>query len=368
MRILMTTDTVGGVWTFTRELASGLLDAGCEVTLVSFGQLPNDAQQQWCDCVRRQWGARFHFIADDAPLEWMQQNDRAYAQPASLLLRLAAQRDVDILHSNQFCFGALPIDLPKVVTAHSDVLSWAAACRNGELEDSPWLRQYRSLVQAGIAGAQTIVAPTRWMLDALRVNFELPEEDCRVVPNGRSLPTPPHSPRKLQAVSAGRLWDEAKNAALLVEVRSPIPLLLAGDSSCEASTAPASLGAVGLLGTLAEADLLALFQESEFYLCPSKYEPFGLAPLEAALSGCAVLANDIPSLREVWQGGALYFHDADSLSALLTALRSDPRRRAEARARSYARAQLYSRERMTSAYLSLFEQALTHERTAAHVA
>ena len=33
MRILMTTDTVGGVWTFTQELAGGLLEQGCAVAL-----------------------------------------------------------------------------------------------------------------------------------------------------------------------------------------------------------------------------------------------------------------------------------------------------------------------------------------------
>jgi len=37
------------------------------------------------------------------------------------------------------------------------------------------------------------------------------------------------------------------------------------------------------------------------------YEPFGLAPLEAALSRCAIVANDIPSLREVWGSAAMYF-------------------------------------------------------------
>ena len=57
-----------------------------------------------------------------------------------------------------------------------------------------------------------------------------------------------------------------------------------------------------MLGPLAEEDLLALFQESAIYLCTSRYEPFGLAPLEAALCGCAVVANDIESLREVWGG------------------------------------------------------------------
>ena len=42
-----------------------------------------------------------------------------------------------------------------------------------------------------------------------------------------------------------------------------------------------------------------LLAHAAIYIATSKYEPFGLAPLEAALSGCALVANDIPSLAEV---------------------------------------------------------------------
>ena len=49
------------------------------------------------------------------------------------------------------------------------------------------------------------------------------------------------------------------------------------------------------------------------YVSSSVYEPFGLAPLEAALCGCAVVANDIGSLREVWGEAAIYFSGAREL-------------------------------------------------------
>src|SRR5208282_331116 len=37
MHVLITTDTVGGVWNYTRELVTGLSRRGIRVTLVSFG-------------------------------------------------------------------------------------------------------------------------------------------------------------------------------------------------------------------------------------------------------------------------------------------------------------------------------------------
>jgi glycosyltransferase involved in cell wall biosynthesis len=367
MRILITTDTIGGVWTFTRELTTGLLEAGCEIVLVSFGPSPNVQQQQWADDMQRHWRSHFHFVANNAPLEWMQSNGSAYTQPARSLLHLIQALQIDVLHCNQFCFGALPIDQPKVITAHSDVLSWARACRADKLDDSDWLSRYRALIGNGLAGAQAIVAPTRWMLEALNKSFDLPG-DCRVIANGRSISPASQKLRKLQAITAGRLWDEAKNIALLGEVSSPIPLLVAGDSSCDGAGAPSALGIVRMLGPLAEDDLLTMFQESELYICTSRYEPFGLAPLEAALCGCAILANDIPSLREVWQDGALYFNDAASLSELLHQLHGDRKQLAKEKARSLVQAQVYSREQMTSSYLTLFRQVLARDNEVAYVA
>ena len=50
------------------------------------------------------------------------------------------------------------------------------------------------------------------------------------------------------------------------------------------------------------------------YALPARYEPFGLSILEAALSGCALVIGDIPSLREIWADAALFVpsdgHDA----------------------------------------------------------
>jgi glycosyltransferase involved in cell wall biosynthesis len=361
MRVLMTTDTVGGVWTFTQELAASLLHSGCAVALVSMGRRPSKEQHTWAEGLTRAWKSSFCYEALDTPLEWMPQNEYAYASAAPFLMEMARNFQPNLLHSNQFCFGHLPLSIPKIITVHSDVLSWAASCRDGKLEDSAWLRQYLRLVNSGLAGAGCVVAPTRWMLHALARNFPLPESTA-VVSNGRTLNAAPSAIRKLQAVTAGRLWDEAKNISILREVQSPIPLLVAGESG--ASTA----GHITSLGPLSQNDLLALFRESTIYICISRYEPFGLAPMEAALCGCAVIANDIPSLREVWADGALYFSGVEPLSDLLRELCDSPERLRAARTQSFQRAGLFTAQRMTKGYLQVFQSALTHSEEPAYVA
>ena len=360
MRLLLTTDTVGGVWTYTREFTEGLLTLGQSVSLASIGPAPSPEQAAWAASLAARLPAIFTFTAIDAPLEWQPENVTAYTAAAPALLALAEAFRPDLLLSSQFCFGALPLPIPRLVVAHSDVLSWAEACRPHGLEPSPWLAQYRALVQAGLSAATAVLAPTHAMLNALARNFHLPARTA-VVRNGRSLPpSAASSPRTLQAVTAGRLWDEAKNLALLeslyAEQAPPLPIRIAGDHR-RSTPAPPHLD---LLGHLAEPDLFALFRASAIYLATSLYEPFGLAPLEAALCGCAVLANDIPSLREVWGDAALFFHDAPSLNHLLRSLVADPAALAVAQHRSHRRALTLSSEATLHHTLHLLRDLLAH--------
>ena len=59
------------------------------------------------------------------------------------------------------------------------------------------------------------------------------------------------------------------------------------------------------------------YARASIYALPARYEPFGLSALEAALSGCALVLGDIPSLREVWGDAALFVapDDTDALAA-----------------------------------------------------
>ena len=356
MRVLLTTDTVGGVWTFTKELAAGLLERGHSVALVSFGRLPDDAQRAWVKCAQQL--GEFMYEGSDVPLEWMQANAHAM-DGRQVLERVASRFAPDLLHTNQFCFGALEGFGACLGTAHSDVLSWAEACRPAGLEDSAWLRRYKRLVQEGLHGADAVAAPTAWMLRALGSSFELPLER-HVILNGRDVAARPAGPRAMQAVTVGRLWDEAKGLGILGGLELPFPLIVAGELRGEAGEVSIASG-VQYAGLLEEEQLFALFGRSSVYLTASIYEPFGLAPLEAALCGCAVVANDLPSLREVWAEGALYFSGREHLRSVLTNLHADERLLADAQRRSMQRARELSAARMTDAYLALYRQLLAKQ-------
>ncbi len=363
MRVMVTTDTVGGVWTYTQELVEGFTGREHEVMLVSFGRMPSDAQQQWAAVLAQRSPHLFRFLPTDYKLEWMPDGHASFQQSCDFLQGLIERESPDIFHSNQLGYGALPVRIPKIVVAHSDVVSWWHARHGSAPPSSPWTDRYVELVSRGLAGAHVVVTPTAWMRDQLVTLYPESCTDCRVIYNGRTALPTSNAAKKLQAVTAGRLWDEGKNVRILLEIESRIPICIAGEVAApgEASAAPPQRtpANVTFLGALHPGAMRDLLEESALYIATSLYEPFGLAPLEAALAGCALVLNDIPSLREVWGDAAAYYqrNNAASLQATLAALAASPdtiatlAAAASRRAREHFKAAL-----MTDRYCALYDE------------
>src|SRR4029450_13564872 len=89
---------------------------------------------------------------------------------------------------------------------------------------------------------------------------------------------------------------------------------------------------------------------------PARYEPFGLTVLEAGLAGCALVLGDIPSLREVWDGAALFVppNQPDALAEVLEHLIQDVWWRERMAQRARARALRYTSALMAHAYVRLY--------------
>jgi glycosyltransferase involved in cell wall biosynthesis len=67
---------------------------------------------------------------------------------------------------------------------------------------------------------------------------------------------------------------------------------------------------VRYLGYVSDAELRALYERALCFVFPSKYEGFGLPPLEAMACGCPVVASNAASLPEVC-GSAAHYADPD---------------------------------------------------------
>jgi glycosyltransferase involved in cell wall biosynthesis len=169
-------------------------------------------------------------------------------------------------------------------------------------------------------------------------------------------------------VSLGRIWDAGKQVRLLLGHEHKIPISIIGSEQhpdesrrCEASSRSLRPN-VTFYGAQPHPRLAGTLSRASIYAATSRYEPFGLAPLEAALSRCALVVNDIPSFHEIWSDAACYFatNDAQSLAECIDSLASDPGLRNEYAARAYERArQRYTANGMVNGYLDLYRTLLS---------
>lgn len=368
MHALITADAVGGVWTYVRELVTGLVRRGVRVTLVSFGEIPSPSQMEWmndlCDLDFRPTGFR---------LEWMHEAPRDIALSTEYLLSVVREVQPDVVHLNQYSYGAMHIDVPKVLVAHSDVVSWWRSVHGHEPPDDAWSRWYRDAVTRGLAGADVVVAPSRWMMDQVCSCYLRPQH-AQVIHNGRT-PTlfNPHITKEDSALSVGRVWDGGKQLSLLTQIESAIPIRIAGSEQHPDTTQHDDAGSerrsgLEFMGQLTEAQLRHLYGRAGIYVATSQYEPFGLAPLEAALSRCAILANDIPTFRELWGDTVCYFehNNAESLQTALSRLATDRELRIQYANRGYRRAlEHFTSRLMVDKYLGLYQTLVRMEAQAA---
>jgi glycogen(starch) synthase len=339
----MTADTVGGVWTYALELVDALAAHDVHVVLATMGA-PQRPDQR-----RAAAASRAVEVHDGGfRLEWMDDPWDDVAAAGEWLLALSDRVRPDVVHLNEYAHAALPWGVPTVVVAHSCVLSWWRAVKGTDAPSS-WDR-YRGAVSGGVAAAKAVVAPTRSMARVVD-RLHAPPAPCRVIPNGRRGPRA--TAAKADVVAAtGRFWDEAKNVAALARVAGglPWPLLLAGDL-------PVSAEGPVALGRLTAPEVEALLARASIFAAPARYEPFGLGILEAALAGCALVLGDIPSLRENWEGAAVFVDpdDDDDVATGIRRLIDDQPRREEIAERGRRRAAVFTPDRMAGAYAGLYE-------------
>jgi glycosyltransferase involved in cell wall biosynthesis len=217
-----------------------------------------------------------------------------------------------------------------------------------------------------------VVTPSEWMMNALQIYFARPSH-AAVIHNGRSPALfDPNAEKHDRVVSVGRLWDQAKQVSLLAQRAHPAPVWIVGSQDhpekvMNGYTAGTAIPGITFCGAQSEQEIRTLLAHASIYAATSCYEPFGLAPVEAALSRCALIANHIPSFRELWGDAACYFqsNDPDSLADAVRSLNSNDQLRKNYADRAYERAlQNFSADRMLDAYENLYGTFVSQEAAA----
>lgn len=359
--ILMTADTVGGVWTYALELARALGPHDVEVQLALMGPALSPAQRADAEKI-----ANLSLFKSDYKLEWMPGCWPDVRRAGDWLLHLASRLCPDVIHLNSYAHANLPWNSPTLLVGHSCVFSWWQAV-HGAAPPAEWQR-YKAEVSSGLRGANLVVTPTAAMLRALETHYGKIEHG-RVIPNGRDPQLFRPAEKQKFILSAGRVWDAAKNIERIAELASELPwsVFVAGECQPpEESQHERTLhGRCHALGPQSEMQLRDWFGAASIYALPALYEPFGYTPLEAGLSACALVLGDIESLREVWDGAAVFVapNDSKAIKTELLRLIDNTGYRHEMSHLARQRALHFTSEFMAENYLAAYSDLLAYNRS-----
>jgi glycosyltransferase involved in cell wall biosynthesis len=348
----MTADAIGGVWSYAVGLCRSLPET--RFVLATMGPPPRQAQR---DGILKLENVTL--VESDYRLEWMADGVIDLTESRDWLINLTQRHDVDVVHVNGYAHARLDTDCPVVLVAHSDVLSWWEAVRKSAAP--PEWAEYRRQVMTGLAAAARIVAPTAAVLGDIERHYGALASKGVVISNGVDPAAFPALDKRPVVLAAGRLWDSAKNLAALDAAAPGLawPVEIAGELE-HPDGGFATYANLRPLGRLTPAEMARRLGSAGIFAAPARYEPFGLAILEAAAAGCALVLGDISSLRENWDGAALFVdpEDSPSLHGAIHALISSPEERNRLAAAARCRTRRFTMDRMAQAYAALYQDMM----------
>lgn len=353
MHVLMTLDAVGGVWRYAMDLAGGLRQQGFRFTFAGMGPEPSVAQRE--EALRHG-----DLVWLDTPLDWLVEDERALDTIPPALAALVAERQVDLVHLNLPSQAAgLVLPVPVLVVSHSCVVTWFAAVRGTAVPEAWQWQQRRN--RAGFDNCDMVIAPSQSHADALARSYGA-IANLRVVHNSVR-PIPSATEKQPFVFAAARWWDDGKNAITLdaAAAHTTVPVIMAGDNRGPAGQY-VPIAQADHRGQLAFTEVRSLLAEAAILCSPSLYEPFGLAPLEAAAARTALVLADIPTYRELWDGAAHFVapHDAHGFAQAFDELARDEERRRELAAAAYQHSRTFTLTRQTKAMRDAYRDCLAH--------
>lgn len=347
--ILMTADTVGGVWTYALELCRSLEEFDIQVHLATMGKQLSSSQWEATESI-----PNLEIQESEFALEWMDNPWQEVDKAGQWLIELEQEIQPDLVHLNNYAHGNLPWNAPVLMVGHSCVLSWWQAVKGEEAPDE-W-NIYEKRVKEGLQQSDYVVGVSCYMLDRLNELYG-PLSDVDFIYNARDAGNFNSADKEELIFSMGRLWDEAKNIRSLSEISGQLswPVYVAGAGREQSNSEN-----ITFLDQIAPEKVAEWLGRTSIYVMPARYEPFGLSVLEAALSGCALVLGDIPTLREIWGSAALYADPGNphELRHRIKSLIENPFRRKQMAQKAEKRARFYSPDRFAEQYLDVYKKLM----------
>lgn len=276
--------------------------------------------------------------------------------------------------------------MPLVVTIHDVIPVVIRHYRGGVLQ-----RLYTALVSATARGADLVLTDSEASRRDIVRRLAIPQQRVRVIPlavdesyhpqpetDDESTRAAYDLPERYILYLGG--FDRRKNLATVLAayrwagpaIGERCPLVIAGrlpERDTCFTPDPRRLMReervpeqhVQFIGFVQEADKPALYRGATAFFFPSRYEGFGLPPLEALACGTPVVGSDVASLPEIVgdAGCLLPANDARGMAGMLIRLVDDEGFRARMSQRAVAQAETFSWTRTAKATMRAYEAVLS---------
>lgn len=350
----MTTDTVGGVWEYSVELCKALEKYGINVHLAAMGTWPTEAQQEEAGKLKN-----VLLYKSDYKLEWMQDPWQDVAQAGKWLNSIYHTIQPDIIHFNNYAHLGKEWSCPTMTVFHSCVQTWWQAVK-GTTAPSSW-DKYLQVLKDSLNSSDLVVGPTNSILEQAKASHNI-TSPTKVIYNGRDIEASPIDQKEDIVLCVGRIWDEAKNLKSLSKIakKLPWPVYVIGDNKNPNTGEEIKIRNVHFLGELTQEQTENWMHRAKIFVSPTKYEPFGLAILEAAEANCALVLSELDTLKEVWQDAAVYFdpHNNSEIGQKLLQLIEDEKMRSYFSEKAKTRSGEFSADKMASEYEKIYRELI----------
>ncbi len=292
------------------------------------------------------------------------------------LPRLLNKYQLDLMHFPHFNIPLL-YHRPFVVTIHDLILltqpDSAQATTLGPLRYQLKRLAYRATLWKAVTAARAIIATSEHTKRDIQKFFPS-AKNITVTYQASCWPVMPSTrERRRQFLYVGNCYPH-KNVGLLIRTFAtfaqthPEYRLIIGShadafftSLMQTTAKEYPQAPVTFLADPTDGQVQELYQTSELYVFPSRYEGFGLPGLEAMAAGLPVVCSDSSCLPEIYGQAACYFRSDSQadLLRILSELTASSDQRAELQAAGYAQVRRYSWQRLAVDTLAIYEKALS---------
>jgi glycosyltransferase involved in cell wall biosynthesis len=255
--------------------------------------------------------------------------------------------------------GTLPLALriPSVATLH-DFSSLTMPFRHR----AKTVLSFNAFIGRSLQMATRIAAVSRAVVEEAVRWFGVARERIEIVPNGvDDFFSPAIDEHESDYVLYVGTIEPRKGLDDLLAVWDSLPqprprLVLCGDAGWGGVALP---NGAEVTGYVDRAKLRELYRGAQAFVYPSRYEGFGIPPLEAMACGAPVIATRTGAIPEYANGAALLIDpgDRNALRAALIRLLGDQTLRDELRSRGAERARAFTWERSATLMTQLLVEA-----------